>query len=58
MGSFTMSPQVERLHAAARRYCADRYNLWVEMFQRLEEAGGDRLGYGYTPEAYRTFLRY
>ena len=53
-----MSPEVERLHAAARRYCADRFGLWAERYQRLVEAGGDRRGFSYTPEAYRTFPRY
>lgn len=53
-----MSPEVERLHTAARRYCADRFRLWAERYQRLVEAGGDRRGLDYTPEAYRTFPRY
>ncbi|MFZ0063839.1 MAG: hypothetical protein WAL47_17535 [Pyrinomonadaceae bacterium] len=57
-GNFAMSPEVERLHVAARRYCADRFGVWAEMYKRLAEAGGNRRGQGYTPEAYRTFPRY
>jgi hypothetical protein len=53
-----MSPDVERLHVVARRYCADRSRLLAEKYQRLVEAGGDRRGPGYTPEACRTFPRY
>lgn len=53
-----MSPEVDRLHVAARRYCADRIRFWAEQYQRLIAAGGDRRGGGYTPEAYRTFPRY
>ena len=53
-----MSPDVERLHTAARRYCIDHFGRWAERHQRLAEAGGDRCGPGYTPEAYRTFPRY
>lgn len=53
-----MSPEVERLHVAARRYCADRFEVWTKEYQRLVAAGGDRRGPDYTPEAYRTFPRY
>ncbi len=53
-----MSPGVERLHVAARRYCADRFRVWAERYQRLADTGGDRLGQDYTPEAYRIFPRY
>jgi hypothetical protein len=53
-----MKPDVEQLHVAARRYCIDRAGLWAERFQRLVEAGAERSGSRYTPEAYRTFPRY
>jgi hypothetical protein len=53
-----MSPEVERLQFAARRYCIDRSKLWAEKYQRLVEVGSDRRGPRYTPEAYRTFPRY
>jgi hypothetical protein len=53
-----MSPEVERLHVAARRYCADRFGFWAKNYQRLVESGSDRRGADYTPEAYRTFPRY
>lgn len=53
-----MSPEAERLHSAARRYCVDRSDLWMERYQRLVEAGNGRRGRGYTTEAYRTFPRY
>lgn len=53
-----MSPEVERLHTAARRYCSEHVQRWAERYQRLSDAGRDRRGYGYTTEAYRTFPRY
>ena len=53
-----MNPDVDRLHVAARRYCADRFGFWAERYERLVEAGGERRGGGYTLEAYRTFPRY
>ena len=53
-----MSPEVERLHTAARRYCSEHFQLWAERYQRLSDAGQGRQGYGYTTEAYRTFPRY
>ena len=53
-----MNQNVDQLHVAARRYCTDRFQYWAEQYQRLVEAGRDRRGSAYTPEAYRTFARY
>lgn len=53
-----MSPEVERLHVAARRYCGDRFTLWAEKYQRLVEVGAHRRQLDHTPEAYRIFPRY
>lgn len=53
-----MSPDVERLYVAARRYCAERFAGWTGQYQRLVDAGNDRRGPDYTPEALRTFPRY
>lgn len=53
-----MNPDVERLHVAARRYCIERFGLWANKYQQLVEAGRDRRGSTYTPEALRTFPRY
>lgn len=53
-----MRSDIERLHSAARQYCEDQYRVWSEKYSRLAAEGGDRNGYYYTPEAYRTFPRY
>lgn len=53
-----MSPEVEHLHTAARRYCSEHFRLWAKRYQRLSDAGRGRRGHGYTEEAYRTFPRY
>ncbi len=53
-----MSPEAERLHSAARQYCADHSDLWMERYSRLVEAGNGRRGFGYTTEAYCIFPRY
>jgi hypothetical protein len=46
------------LHTAARRFCADQHFRWSVEYSRLSESGEDRSGMGYTPAAYRLFLRY
>ncbi len=53
-----MNQAVENLHVAARRYCLDQYKHWAEQYDRLIKVGRDRQGEGYSPEAWRIFVRY
>jgi hypothetical protein len=48
------------VHTAARRYCLERYALWVERYADLVRHGRDREpdGYHSTAEALATFPRY
>jgi hypothetical protein len=48
------------IHTVARRYCLERYALWVGRYAEIVRRGGDRErdGYHYTPEALATFPRY
>ncbi len=46
------------IFTAARRYCLERYSLWVQRYAAIIRERGDRAGSGYTPEAFNTFPRY
>ena len=48
----------QKLYDAARRYCRERHTHWCIEYQKLLDHSLDRIGSGYTDEAYDTFPRY
>jgi hypothetical protein len=53
-----MDTLIEKLHTAARRYCIDRYQYWVEGYSEVVKEGRDRdRNNNYTDEALRVFPR-
>jgi hypothetical protein len=53
-----MSILIEKLHAAARRYCIDKHHYWTERYDKIVKAGQDRDGSTYTNDALDVFPRY
>ena len=53
-----MSILIEKLHAAARRYCIDKHHYWTKRYGEIAKAGRDRDGNTYTNDALDVFPRY
>ena len=53
---------VEAIHCAARRYCADQIARWTDAYAQLEASGSARVGQGvdwtYSEASRRTYPRY
>jgi hypothetical protein len=53
-----MNNEMEKLHAAVRRYCLEQYSYWTKKYGELVSEGKDRFGNQYANEALYTFPRY
>jgi len=54
----TNEMKIAKLHSAARRYCENRYGYWANEYNKICNAGLDRIGNSYTKEALSVFPRY
>ncbi len=53
-----MNILIEKLHAAARRYCIDKHNYWTKQYNKIIGTGQARDGRIYTSDALSIFPRY